>query len=119
MVSRAQRMGARRDRLFLRATGSVGEVGQALLEEAALGVRLHDVDRALVGGARLVDFSRPKWSEFGPQLTAFFTSSPIFFSSAAVNCFSAKEVGHMEPLSRLAESVKPKVAYLASNFCPL
>src|SRR4029453_16737941 len=57
--------------------------------------------------------------DMGPQLTAFLTSSAIFCSSAAVNCVSAKEVGHMEPLSRLAESVKPKVAYLASNFCAL
>jgi hypothetical protein len=57
--------------------------------------------------------------ELCPQLTALFTSSPIFFSSAAVNSFSANEVGHIEPLSRLAESVKPKVAYLASNFCAL
>ena len=30
----------------------------------------------------------------GPQLTAFFTSAPILASSAAVNSFSAKEVGH-------------------------
>ena len=29
-----------------------------------------------------------------PQLTAFFTSAAIFASSAAVNSFSAKEVGH-------------------------
>jgi hypothetical protein len=27
--------------------------------------------------------------EFGPQLAAFFTSARIFFSSAAVNSFSA------------------------------
>ena len=32
-----------------------------------------------------------------PQLTAFFTSAPILASSAAVNSFSAKAVGHMAP----------------------
>src|SRR5215207_9840984 len=51
-----------------------------------------------------------------PQRTAFFTSAAIFFSSAAVSSFSAKEVGHMSPSSRLAESLKPNVAYLALNF---
>jgi hypothetical protein len=30
-----------------------------------------------------------------PQLTAFFTSAPILASSAAVNSFSVKAVGHM------------------------
>jgi hypothetical protein len=35
--------------------------------------------------------------EISPQLTAFFTSAPIVASSAAVNSFSAKEVGHMAP----------------------
>jgi hypothetical protein len=29
-----------------------------------------------------------------PQLTAFFTSAPMLTSSAAVNSFSAKAVGH-------------------------
>jgi hypothetical protein len=48
----------------------------------------------------------------GPQLTAFFTSARIFFSSAAVSLFSAKEVGHMASSSRLALSLKPNVAYL-------
>src|SRR5512134_2322928 len=51
-----------------------------------------------------------------PQLTAFFTSAPIFASSAAVNFVSAKEVGHMAPSSRLAVSLKPNVAYLELNF---
>jgi hypothetical protein len=37
-----------------------------------------------------------------PQLTAFFTSAAILASSAAVNSFSAKAVGHMAPSSRLA-----------------
>jgi len=44
------------------------------------------------------------------QLTAFFTSAPIIASSAAVNPFSAKEVGHMAPSSRFALSLKPNVA---------
>src|SRR4029077_7462916 len=44
------------------------------------------------------------------QLTAFFTRLPIFFSSAAVSSFSAKEVGHMAPLSRFALSLNPIVA---------
>ena len=54
-----------------------------------------------------------------PQLTAFFTSAPILVSSAAVNSFSAKAVGHMKPSSRVALSLKPNVAYLVLNFCEL
>ena len=50
------------------------------------------------------------------QPAAFFTSSPILFSSAAVNVVSAKAVGHMVPSSRFAASLKPSVAYLALNF---
>src|SRR3990170_887923 len=57
--------------------------------------------------------------EVSPHLTAFFTSAPIFASSAAVNSFSAKEVGHMAPSSRFASSLKPNVAYLDLNFCAL
>src|SRR5213083_2152119 len=53
------------------------------------------------------------------QLTAFFTSAPILASSAAVNSFSAKAVGHMAPSSRFASSLKPNVAYLDLNFCAL
>lgn len=45
-----------------------------------------------------------------PQLTAFFTNATILASSAAVNAFSAKAVGHMLPSSRCAVSLKPKVA---------
>src|SRR2546426_5714324 len=52
-----------------------------------------------------------------PQLTAFFTSAAILASSAAVNPFSAKAVGHMAPSSRFALSLKPNVAYLVLNFC--
>src|SRR5271157_442822 len=54
-----------------------------------------------------------------PQLTAFFTSAPILASSAAVNSFSAKAVGHMAPSSRFAWCMKPNVAYLVLNFCAL
>src|SRR5215472_14298860 len=52
-----------------------------------------------------------------PQLTAFFTSSPILASSAAVNSFSAKATGHRPPSSRFALSLKPNVAYLVLNLC--
>jgi hypothetical protein len=45
-----------------------------------------------------------------PQLTACFTSAMILSSSAAVSSTSAKEVGHMAPSSRLATSLKPRVA---------
>src|SRR4029078_5189516 len=55
--------------------------------------------------------------KISPQLTAFFTSAPILASSAAVNSFSAKAVGHMAPSSRFAVSLKPSVAYLVLNFC--
>src|SRR6516162_2510199 len=54
-----------------------------------------------------------------PQLTAFFTSAAILASSAAVNSFSAKAVGHRWPSSRFALSLKPNVAYLVLNFCAL
>src|SRR4030067_1303060 len=54
-----------------------------------------------------------------PQRTAFFTSALILASSAAVNSFSAKEVGHMAPSSRFASSLNPNVAYLALNLCAL
>jgi len=54
--------------------------------------------------------------QLSPQLTAFFTSAAIFAPSAAVNSFSAKEVGHMAPWSRFAASSKPNVAYLELNF---
>src|SRR3972149_3109114 len=57
--------------------------------------------------------------ELSPQLTAFFTSAPIFASSAAVNSFSAKATGHRASSSRFAASLKPNVAYLVLNFCAL
>src|SRR5437016_12561371 len=64
---------------------------------------------------------RMAWLRGGlrPQLTAFFTSAPILASSAAVNPFSAKAVGHRAPSSRFALSLKPSVAYLVLNFCAL
>src|SRR5512139_302832 len=55
----------------------------------------------------------------GGQLTAFFRSAPILASSAAVSSFSANEVGHMAPSSRLAASVKPNVAYRDLNLSAL
>jgi hypothetical protein len=54
-----------------------------------------------------------------PQLTAFFTRAPILASSAAVNSFGAKAVGHMAPSSRFASCMKPNVAYRVLNFCAL
>jgi maleate isomerase len=66
----------------------------------------------------LVCIRTPSSMSWG-QLTALFTSAPIFASSAAVNSFSAKAVGHMAPASRCALSLKPIVAYLVLNFCAL
>ncbi len=57
--------------------------------------------------------------EASPQLTAFFTSALILASSAAVNFFNAKAVGHMAPSSRFDVSLKASVAYLVLNFCAL
>jgi hypothetical protein len=57
--------------------------------------------------------------EVSAQRTAFLTSAPILFSSAAVNSLRAKATGHMASLSRFASSLKPKVAYLDLNFCAL
>src|SRR5438094_10474806 len=61
----------------------------------------------------------PGGREKHAYFTAFFTSAAILSSSAAVNPFSAKEVGHMAPSSRFALSLKPSVAYLVLNFCAL
>ena len=49
----------------------------------------------------------------------FCTSALIRASTAAVSSFSAKAVGPMAPSSRFAVSLKPNVAYLVLNFCPL
>src|SRR6266581_8050284 len=47
--------------------------------------------------------------ELSPQLTAFFTSAPIFASSAAVSSFSAKAVGR---LVAEAERRVPRLGFL-------
>ncbi len=52
-----------------------------------------------------------------PQLIALFTSAAIVASTSAVSSLSANAVGHMEPWSRFALSLKPSVAYLVLNFC--
>src|SRR3954454_24877480 len=54
-----------------------------------------------------------------PQPTAFFTSSMILASSAAVNSLSAKATGHMAPSSRFAACWKPNVAYRVLNLAAL
>src|SRR2546428_11073648 len=54
-------------------------------------------------------------AKLSSQLTAFFTSAPIFASAAGVSSFSAKAIGHSSPSSRVAESLNPSVAYLALN----
>jgi hypothetical protein len=79
--------------------------------------------KSTVPGLRFCDFvelrktlGRGPSGELGPQLTAFFTSAPIFASSAAVNPFSAKATGHRASSSRFAASLKPNVAYLVLNF---
>src|SRR5215211_6571632 len=69
--------------------------------------------------AELVSFRDEQGRELSPQLTAFFTSATIRFSSAGVSSLSAKEVGHMLPSSRFAASWKPNVEYLELNFCAL
>jgi hypothetical protein len=68
------------------------------------------------GGSPRRSWPRTRPPATDPQLTAFFTSAAIFFSSAAVSSVSAKEVGHMVPSSRFASSLKPNVAYLDLNF---
>ena len=45
------------------------------------------------------------------ELTAFFTSALIFFSSASVRTFSVRTRSATSPLSRFAASLKPSVAY--------
>src|SRR5437773_12277132 len=49
--------------------------------------------------------------------TALFTSAAILSSSAAVNPFSAKEVGNIAPSSRYPLSPKPSVPYLVLTSC--
>jgi hypothetical protein len=100
-----------------------GLVGRPVERDAALvGVVTGRVSRKVAGAEEeepQVSASQTLERAASAQLTAFFTSAPIFASSAAVNSFSAKEVGHMAPLSRFASSLKPNVAYLELNFCAL
>jgi hypothetical protein len=49
------------------------------------------------------------------QEAALRTSSSIFFTSASARSVIANDVGHMVPSSRFAGSLKPSVAYRASN----
>ncbi len=63
----------------------------------------------------MIRLGRGLSDQLSPQLAAFFTSAAIFFSSAAVSSVSAKEVGHIAPSSRFADSSKPNVAYLDLN----
>ena len=53
------------------------------------------------------------------QLTDFFTSAAIVFSSAAVSFVSAHDVAHMVPSSRWPSSSKPNVAYRDLNLSAL
>jgi len=60
------------------------------------------------------------WGAPGPEpgdagrgvsyLMALLSSATIFFSSTSVRSVSANEVGHIAPWSRVASSLKPKVA---------
>src|SRR5438093_2780185 len=79
--------------------------------------------RVLVTRERLVPTDDPARAGasggISPQLTAFFTSATILASSVAVNSLRANATGHRAPSSRFAVSLKPKVAYLVLNFCPL
>lgn len=54
--------------------------------------------------------------EPGSQPTAIFTSAVILASTAGVISVSAYALGHIEPSSRWALSLKPRVAYLTLNF---
>src|SRR5262249_36320593 len=86
---------------------------------------IYRLSRQRTRGAARVELGRLRadhrrhGGELSPQLAAFFTSATILASSAAVNSFSAKDVGHMAPSSRFALSLKPNVAYLDLNFCAL
>src|SRR3972149_3047706 len=100
--------------------GCFTELGR--LEELARPCRLPFFSKQdeIVGSVGATEDPRAgPGGELSPQLTAFLTSAPIFASSAAVNSFSAKEVGHKAPSSRFASSLKPNVAYLDLNFCAL
>ena len=96
----------------------------------SVAVSPHQQFRTRCSAENLSHPSLPGWRagrvpivvELPPVLSsppAFFTSAAILASSAAVNSVRAKAVGHMAPSSRFALSLKPNVAYLVLNFCPL
>src|SRR5829696_3886408 len=117
---------AEHQRTLARA-GDAGEHGQPALRKLDADVlevvhpcAVHADSIVAIGGVQRGRLRvRPRGRAHRCQLTAFFTSSPIFASSVAVNSFSAKEVGHMAPSSRFATSLKPNVAYLALNLSAL
>src|ERR687893_765705 len=80
----------------------------------------HGLDRYGERQSPTIGSGATRWAVPGAsptlELTAFFTSWPIRASSAAVSSVTAKAVGHMVPSSRVAESLKPTVAYRALNF---
>ncbi len=116
---------ARQDRL--RAAGGVGGLARGVAAAPDPLLPAHRRARRADGAQKRrstpvpVDAPGRHRSDRGEQAqrTAFFTSAAIFFSSAAVSSFSAKEVGHMAPSSRFASSLKPSVAYLALNLSAL
>src|SRR6266516_6388788 len=63
-----------------------------------------------------LEFARSRDGGGVHQPTAFLTSAAILASSAAVNFVSAKAIGHMEPSSSFAVSLKPNIAYRSLNF---
>src|SRR5260370_13766602 len=120
--------------LSLQPPASLGDVGSAQQASCHSAISCYSV-KNLSGGDQGTSLVEP---EFGPgparvrrraalrlevqrppQPTAFFTSAPILASAAAVNSFSAKATGHPVPSSRFALSLKPNVAYLPLDLCPL
>src|SRR5579884_4187713 len=99
-----QRQRRRRGRRFFQLLRR--QTGTLPCEGIALGIEKGIQHGTLVAAER----------HFSSQLTAFFTSASIRASSAAVNSFRAKSVGHMAPSSRFALSLKPNVAYRVLNF---
>src|SRR5438552_10812114 len=97
---------------------SIVLVSQGSLERQAAQLDLEWHLRSLRDSAARDPSTGVRIPAIGPQLTAFFTSALILASSAAVNSFSAKALGHMLPSSRFALSLKPKFAYLVLNFAP-
>jgi hypothetical protein len=79
--------------------------------EATETILLAEDDEA-VRGIAVLALSRAGYE----VLAAFFTSSAIRASTAAVSFVTAKETGHISPSSRLASGWNSKVAYLTLNF---